>query len=174
MIVRLRPTTTVLANAAAWALIHAATGYAVHRLPVARLRRDGPVLRLRPWEQGGRVYERVRIKRWKDRVPEAGALFAGGISKRTIGGDLPRFVVETRRAERAHWLALACGPIAFVWNPPVPGLLMLGYGVAANAPCIAIQRYNRARAVRALARSRTSRSALATDRPLRTTGSSIP
>ena len=175
MILRLRPARAVLANAAAWALIHSLTGYLVHRLPPERLRRDGPVLRLRRWEDGGRWYERLRIRRWKDRVPEAGALFTGGTSKRTVGDDLERFVVETRRAERGHWLAMACGPVALLWNPPVGSFVMVAYGVAANAPCIAIQRYNRARALRVLAaRSRTSRSTSPGRAVLRTSGSSIP
>lgn len=149
----------VVGNVAFWAVCHSGTGWWVHRLPADRLARDGPVLRLREWERDGRVYgDRLRVKRWKDRVPEAGAFFPGGLSKRTLGGDLHRFVIETRRAERGHWLAMACGPIAILWNPPLGAVLMVLYGVVANAPCIAIQRYNRARALRVLARSRGSRS----------------
>ena len=96
------------ANVVWWAAVHAGTGYAAHRMPASRLRHDGPVLRLRAWERGGRAYERrLRIKAWKDRVPEAGALFAGGTSKRHLPAlgraGVELLVVETRRAERAHW-----------------------------------------------------------------------
>lgn len=160
---------TVTANVAAWGAIHTGTGFAVHRLPLARLSGDGWLWRARRAERGGRTYERwLRIRRWKDRVPEAGALFAGGVSKRRLpppaAGGLERFVVETRRAELGHWLALGLGPSAVLWNPPLGTALMVTYGVVANLPFIAIQRYNRLRAQRVLdlgtARSSGSRRSL--------------
>lgn len=144
---------TLLANVVAWAVVHAASGFAVHRLPLERLRRDGWLLRQRRFERSGRLYRNVlRIRRWKDHLPEAGALFAGGISKRHLTVDLGRFVAETRRAERGHWLALAGIPVFALWNPPVGLLLMAAYGVLVNAPFIAVQRYNRQRAQRLLTR----------------------
>lgn len=174
---------TVTANVVAWGAIHAGTGYAVHRLPVARLDRDGRLWRARSIEGGGHAYERwLRIRRWKDRVPEAGALFAGGVSKRRLppltAGGLTRFVVETRRAELGHWLALALGPLAVVWNPPMGAVLMVTYGVVVNLPFIAIQRYNRLRAQRLLDRD-TARSSGSLRSPRsrpspRRTGSSMP
>lgn len=144
---------TLFANVLAWAGFHAGSGYLVHRLPSARLQRDGWLLRPRRWECGGRAYERRwHIQRWKDHLPEAGAVFAGGVSKRRIGRDLRRFVAETRRAEYGHWLALAGSPAFALWNPPSGLVLMTVYGVAVNAPFIAVQRYNRQRAQRILAR----------------------
>lgn len=144
---------TLAANVAAWTAVHASTGYAVHRLPLARLQHDGWLLRARAAERGGRTYERrLGIRRWKHRLPEAGALFAGGVSKRHVTRDLDRFVAETRRAEYGHWLALACSPAFALWNPPSGLVLMTAYGVLVNAPFIAVQRYNRQRAQRVLAR----------------------
>lgn len=147
------------ANVVAAVAVHTGAGYLAHRWPLGRLQRDGPVLRLRPWERGGRWYERVvRIKRWKDRLPEAGALFAGGTSKRTLGqpdvDGLLRFAAETRRAERSHWLAMIVGPLAMIWNPPAGMVAMWCYAVLVNLPFVAIQRYNRARVERALSRAR--------------------
>ena len=74
-------------------------GWLGHRLDPRRLAHDGPVTRLRPREVDGRWYERRwRIRRWKDRLPEAGALFPGGFSKRALDhgaiSHLERFVVE--------------------------------------------------------------------------------
>jgi glycosyl-4,4'-diaponeurosporenoate acyltransferase len=44
------------------------------------------LFRIRGFETGGRFYERwLKIKRWKDRLPEAGAIFRGGVSKRHVG-----------------------------------------------------------------------------------------
>jgi len=94
----------VLIDAGVWASWSALCGYVAHRIPASRLARDRGLLRIRGFEAGGRFYERwLRIKRWKDRLPEAGALFRGGFSKRRVMATDPvyleRFAVETRRAE---------------------------------------------------------------------------
>ncbi|HEU5036874.1 MAG TPA: hypothetical protein VFT70_07710 [Nocardioides sp.] len=141
---------TIVVDVAAWAAFHALTGYAAHRLDDRRLARDGWLLRLRPFERGGGWYRRrLDIHRWKDRLPEAGALFPGGVSKRGLAAydaaGLEAFARETRRAELAHWWALCCGPLFLLWNPPLASVLLVTYGVAVNLPFIAIQRYNRAR-----------------------------
>ncbi len=143
-------TVTIAVDVVAWGIFHAATGYAAHRLGAARLGRDGWGLRPRRFEEGGRWYRRrLRIHRWKDRLPEAGALFNGGISKRQLPAHdldgLQLFVRETRRAELAHWWALWCGPLFVLWNPPLAATLLITYGVLANLPFILIQRYNRFR-----------------------------
>ncbi len=141
---------TVLVDVLAWGLFHAATGFAAHRLRPDQLDRDGWLLRPRRFEAGGRWYRRrLRIHRWKDRLPEAGDLFAGGVSKRAVPSydeaGLRLFARETRRAELAHWWCMACGPVFLLWNPPLPAALLVTYGVLVNLPFIAIQRYNRFR-----------------------------
>jgi glycosyl-4,4'-diaponeurosporenoate acyltransferase len=141
---------TVVVDVVAWGVFHSATGYAAHRLDEGRLSRDGWLLRPRRFEAGGRWYrQRLGIHRWKDKVPEAGGLFRGGISKRRLPAydeaGLRLFVRETRRAELAHWWAMSCGPLFVLWNPPLAAGLLVGYGVAVNLPFIAIQRYNRFR-----------------------------
>src|SRR5690606_29536896 len=85
----------VAIDAAVWATCSAVVGYSAHRLPLHRLARDGPLTRLRPWERSGRAYERVGIRRWKAWLPEFGAVFRGGVSKRALPSrsttDLARF-----------------------------------------------------------------------------------
>lgn len=154
---------TLLLDVAAWGAVHAGAGYVAHRTSVAWLSRDRWLFRERRVECGGRMYARtLRISRWKDRLPEAGALFAGGISKRRVTaaeqGGLERFVVETRRAELAHWLAAWPGVVFGLWNPPAVVPIMVAYGLAVNLPFIAVQRYNRIRAARVL-RARDGRRA---------------
>lgn len=154
----LPPALTVVVDVLAWGLFHAATGYAAHRLPDARLERDGWLLRPRRFETAGPFYRRrLRIHAWKDALPEAGALFPGGVSKRRLPGrdaaGLELFVRETRRAELAHWWAMGCAPAFLLWNPPLPAALLVGYGVAVNLPFVLIQRYNRLR-TRAILRRR--------------------
>jgi glycosyl-4,4'-diaponeurosporenoate acyltransferase len=148
----------VLVDVVAWGAIHASTGYVAHRLPLERLRVDGWLLRPRSFERRGQAYERLRIRRWKDRLPEAGALFAGGVSKRELPGGragLERFAAETRRAELGHWWALAASPLFALWNRPLAAALLATYGVLVNLPFVAIQRYNRLRVSRVL-RARSS------------------
>ena len=144
------PTVTIIVDVIAWGMFHSATGYAAYRLDGSRLSRDGWLLRPRRFETAGRWYRRrLRIDRWKDKVPEAGGLFRGGISK----GHLPAYDVpglelfarETRRAELAHWWALGCGPLFALWNPPLATALLVSYGVLVNLPFVIIQRYNRFR-----------------------------
>lgn len=144
------PGVTVLVDVLAWGTFHAMTGYAAHRLDDDRLSRDGWLLRPRSFETDGRWYRlRLRIDRWKDGVPEAGGLFKGGVNKRRVPSmdlaGLQLFARETRRAELAHWWAMACGPVLMLWNEPLAAGLLIGYGVVINLPFIAIQRYNRFR-----------------------------
>ena len=146
----------VLLDVVAWAVIHAGTGYLVHRLPAARFERDTWLTRPRRWERDGRFYVTgLRIKRWKHLLPEAGGLFAGGFDKKHLTGGrdpayLRTYVRETRRAELGHWLAAAGAPLFFLWNPWPVGVAMLVYATVANGPCIASQRYNRIRLCRIL------------------------
>lgn len=152
---------TVVADAAVWTGWSAVVGYACHRLPPERLDHDGRLTRLRPFERDGRFYERFGIRRWKDRVPEAGDLFRGGVSKRHLPGrdaaGLARFVAETRRAELVHWLVPVITPVFALFNPAPLMAAMVVYAVAANVPFVAIQRYNRARALRVLRRLAVAR-----------------
>jgi glycosyl-4,4'-diaponeurosporenoate acyltransferase len=181
----LAPAGILLADVGLWAVAHVGSSYAAHRLPRSRLARDGPLLRLRPFEDGGRLYERLAVRRWKDRLPEAGALFAGGMSKRALPesdeGGVARFVEETRRGELAHWWSLLGLPFFALWNPPAGVALMGLYGVAVNLPFIVVQRFNRGRAQRVMAarparveRSSGSRRSRRDGGALRTSGRSMP
>lgn len=138
-------------------MVHATTGFLSHRLPRRTLDHDTWLWRERRIEQGGRLYARgLQVRRWQRRLPEAGALFAGGYDKRHLGGRgtaaLTHYVQETRRAEVAHWLAMACAPLFFLFNPAAADALMIGYALASNGPCIASLRYNRIRINRLLGR----------------------
>lgn len=147
----------VVVSSCVWALTSLAVGWWATRWPLDRLR-PGPLTRIRSWEQdGGRWQRWFRVRRWKDRVPEAGAFFAGGYAKDRLGSrhraGLERFRLETVRAERVHWLLLATGPVHLLWCRPTVGLGMIAFGVGFNAPFIVVQRYNRGRLDRLLTRA---------------------
>ena len=154
MIIDLSKWAMVVLDIAVWGGWSALVGYWAHRRPAAAFADDSWLYRLRSFERGGRLYERFGIKRWKDRLPEAGGLFTGGFSKRsarTLDRDvLARFVIETRRAEWTHWTIMLATPVFVVWNWWWVELLMLAYALAANLPCLLVQRYNRARLARLL------------------------
>lgn len=141
---------------AAWTLLGFGIGYWGHRLPPERLSTDSWLTRLRSWEKDGRIYLGLGIKRWKDRLPEAGSFFRGGMSKRRLPGhrrtDLQRFAIETRRAELVHWGLLGSAPVFIIWNPLILDVAMVAYAVIANLPFIVVQRFNRARVLTILER----------------------
>lgn len=144
----------VVLDALVWAVWSTAVGYALHRVPAERLAHDGPLTRIRPWEREGRVYEHLRIRRWKDLLPDLGTLFRGGVAKRSLAtrdpAALRRLAAETRRAELVHWAVPAATPLFALWSPPWLLAAMAAYAVAANLPCLVVQRYNRGRLERIL------------------------
>jgi glycosyl-4,4'-diaponeurosporenoate acyltransferase len=93
-------------------------------------------------------------------IPEAGTFFADGFSKRRVvtrdPAYLERFLIETRRAELAHWLVMVIAAVFVLWNPWWMVMIMVAYAFVANIPCLLVQRYNRARLLRVLARQKRS------------------
>lgn len=103
------------------------------------------------------AYERfLAIKRWKDRLPDGASWFKGGFAKASLRHRDPQhlrdFRRETWRGELCHWTVLALIPVFFLWNPWWGDLVIALYALAANLPCILVQRYNRHRLNRALRR----------------------
>ncbi len=143
----------IVLNMAGWLVLQLGLAWLFMRMPVSWFN----PCRAFAWERSGRFYERVfAIKRWKDRLPDAARWFGGGFAKGTLAGTntgyLQRFVRETWRGELCHWSAIAFAPAFFLWNPWWGDLIIVGYAVAANLPCILAQRYNRLRFERLLAR----------------------
>ena len=115
-----------------------------------------PIFRTHDWEEHGRVYRRLNIDRWKDRLPSftrRGAL----LKKRLMTSDpdyLNRFVVETCRAESHHVRAVLSVVVMKLWTPLPSWLAMFAIALTGNLPFILIQRYNRPRLQRALEAAR--------------------
>ena len=138
-----------------WAGFGIVSGVVTALIPERAFRRDRSVLRLRRFERGGRWYRRrLRIGRWKDRLPEAAGWFGRGSEKSNLvtrsRADLERFAAETRRAEVVHWANVVFGATFLLWTPWWVGLVMVAFGVLVHGPFIAVQRYNRARLERIL------------------------
>jgi glycosyl-4,4'-diaponeurosporenoate acyltransferase len=132
-----------------------AIGYLGHRLPATWFERDTWLTRPRSFEDDGRFYARaLRINRWKDRAPEAGALFAGGFDKKRLRSrdiaELTTHLQETRRAEWVHWADAVTPFTLFFWFPAAIAAPTAATMVVCNAPFVAILRYNRIRLDRIL------------------------
>lgn len=135
------------ANILGWPMIHVLISSIFVRLPAELFAGDNWLTTPRRWETNERLYrDWLAIRRWKSLLPD-GAPWLGGISKKKLSARniayLKTFMVETNRAETAHWCTLGCIPIFFIWNPPWACLVMAAYAFAANLPCILAQRYNR-------------------------------
>ena len=131
------------------ALYLAALGVAAHPLGQALPRRwfdpHRAPYRCRDWEQGGRVYNKLHIRRWKDRLPDMSRLMPDMVRK-DLGSDPAVLVQETCVAECVHWaLTLLSAGIFFLWRSGWAALLWLGDNVLGNVSFIVIQRYNRPR-----------------------------
>ena len=135
------------ANLLGWPVIHVSIASAALRLPQEVFARDCWLTAPRGWERDGRFYrEWFAIRNWKRWLPD-GAPWLGGFGKKKLltrdAVYLAQFLIETRRAETAHWCMLACFPIFLLWNPPWASWVMGVYALAVNLPCILAQRYNR-------------------------------
>jgi glycosyl-4,4'-diaponeurosporenoate acyltransferase len=132
---------------ATWSLL---IGFVGHRLPLKLLETNTWLTRRRPWGEDRHWYERVlRIKSWKDRLPEAGNFFPGGFRKNSVGGGkyavMCRFLAETRRAEYVHSAIWLFWLVTMLWTPRWGILVNLVVGTVFNLPCLWVQRYNRLR-----------------------------
>ncbi len=146
----------IFTDIVAWLVIHLGVAWLATQFPDHLFKPDGWLYRERHWERSGKFYEQVFcIRAWKGLLPDGAALFKKGFRKAGLQSRsiayLERFARETCRGELVHWIVTAAALLFFLWNPWPIGLVMIGYGVAANMPCILAQRYNRIRIVRLIA-----------------------
>ncbi|MFN7901163.1 MAG: hypothetical protein ACK5N0_16160 [Synechococcaceae cyanobacterium] len=153
----------VLSSAGFWLLSSLLVGAWANRLPNRWLEAAGA-------PQSARVDAPAApgIRRWKRFIPDAGAALPGGVAKASLvsrdPGDLRRLLIETRRAELVHWALGAAGLLTALWLPMAAVLGNLLFAVGFNLPCLLLQRFNRRRLLRCLARAQrpSSRSASGT------------
>lgn len=106
--------------------------------------------RCRAWEDGGRIYTKLGVRRWKDKVPDMSKLFKKSMAPKQIktGLTLERaelMLKETCVAELIHSaLILFAFPCLFIWSGAGGAVVWFLYGLG-NAVFIVIQRYNRPR-----------------------------
>ncbi len=146
MLIELPIAWIIVLNVAGWLALQLGFAWPFTKMPAAWFNPGNSFV----WERDGRFYDSVfRIKAWKDMLPDGARWFVGGFAKGSLAGTdrdyLQSFVRETWRGELCHWAAIVCAPVFFLWNPWWGDLIIVAYALAANLPCILVQRYNRGR-----------------------------
>jgi glycosyl-4,4'-diaponeurosporenoate acyltransferase len=141
-----RPLTLVAINTLGWAGLQLFIAAVAVRIGARHFARDSRLYRIHVSEIA--FYRNwLRIRRWKRLLPDGAPWVGGSFRKKRLQGHdlayLQRFVIETRRGEATHWIALACFPLFFPFDPGWARLVVTLYAIAANLPCIIVQRYNR-------------------------------
>lgn len=106
-----------------------------------------------PFEKNGQLYQRLRIQKWQNRVPDMSRILPGLMPAKKLPAKpskehLSVMLQETCIAELIHGLllfgGLFCGRI---W-PGIGGNIVVFLNTLGNIPFILIQRYNRPRFLR--------------------------
>ncbi len=99
------------------------------------------------WERKGKVYNALRIKKWKCKVPDMSMItdkiFPKRISLGMTSKELDRLIKESCVAEFIHYVlsVLALG-FYYIWKGKTGTILTILY-IFGNLPYVIIQRYNR-------------------------------
>ena len=130
--------------------------------PVGRLlarytfRADRLPFRSLSFENDGRLYIKIGIRKWQNRLPDVSKLFPNVVPEKKLkeglsATGLHRMVQETCVAEVTHVLLCIAGA-ALLWLWPGAGgvIFFVFYILIGNVPFILIQRYNRPRLQRLL------------------------
>ena len=108
------------------------------------------------WEKSGKLYRKLRVKKWKDRVPDASKkhknMYEKKVNIQPDKENLRRLIQETCVAELVHYQLIVLSlPVLKIWPGPA-GLIIFCLCVVGNLVFAIIQRYNRPRLIRALER----------------------
>ncbi len=109
--------------------------------------------RIHSFEQGGKIYDKIGIRFWKDKVPDMSNFLKNLVKKEirrsSSAADILRQIQETCVAEMIHFvLILLSLPILIYWKSKWAVLFEAIYILILNLPFILIQRYNRPRLIK--------------------------
>ncbi len=131
--------------------------YIGEALPRDWFQYDAAPYRPYDWERGGRVYEKIGIRRWKDHMPDMSRVMRDMMPKRLSWGvgaeQVQRLIAETCVAEMIHRVLCVFSVGIYFIMPTGMGLFLMAlYILVFNVPFIIIQRYNRPQLVRLVER----------------------
>ncbi len=121
--------------------------YIGESLPRSRFSEEKFPYRAFRWEKNGRIYEYIRIKKWKTRLPDMSRVMRDMLPKRVTfdaqSENINALIKETCVAECVHyWLCIFSVGIYFIWKNYV-GVILTVVFIVCNIPFMMIQRYNR-------------------------------
>ncbi len=123
--------------------------FAGEALPRSRFDPENALFCEKPFEKNGRFYEKLGIKRWKDKLPDKSRVKGGGYSKSMKKGVSPehidRLIKESCVAEFVHLSLAVASPVFLVTMRGVMSAAATVLYALHNVPYIMIQRYNRPR-----------------------------
>ena len=127
--------------------------FAGRLLPKKWFRADLFPYRSYKFEQDGRIYDKLHIRKWQNKEPSMSKILPYMMPAKNLSGDykkrLPRMLQETCVAELIHTLNCFVGLYCLKLYPGVGGVIILIlYITLFNLPFIIIQRYNRPRLMR--------------------------
>lgn len=147
--------TLIAINTLGWLILQLSIAATATRIDPRHFARDNRLYRIHPQEISF-CRNWLHIRHWKGLLPDGAPWVGGAFHKQHLLSRDPTYLrqllIETRRGEAAHWTMLACFPIFFLWNPPWARVVIALYAIAANLPCILVQRYNRHMVQRLLSR----------------------
>ena len=121
-----------------------------------RFRADAFPFKPFAFERDGRIYDKLRIRKWKDKVPDMSKYLRSLPRKALLEptcGRVYLLVQETCVAELVHVILILMSFVVMIYWPDWRTALMVAlYDLLGNLPFIMIQRYNRPRLLRLAAK----------------------
>lgn len=105
------------------------------------------------WEAEGRIYEKLKIRKWKNKVPDMSKLCTDMIPKKfditSNAESLRVLILETCVAEIVHNVLSILGCVCMlIWEGIGGVVVTLIWIVFGNIPYVIIQRYNRPKLIK--------------------------
>ncbi len=103
------------------------------------------------WEKDGRIYQKISIQKWKDRVPDMSKHVKTMFAKEIVSPRDPKYthrlILETCVAELIHYVLILFSPIFQQYMSGIYGDIAALLYALGNLPFVLIQRYNRPRLI---------------------------
>lgn len=149
-----------LINCIIYLILSGLTVFFIGRIyPRKRINENGFWFKPFKFEKSGRLYDKLKIKRWKTKLPDASVIISKIIPsfmpKKRLEGcgkdKIEILIKETCVAEATHIISGVLGLFCIrIWKKF--GWIISMLWLAFNTPFVLIQRYNRPRLISALAK----------------------
>ena len=101
------------------------------------------------WEDDGRIYNKIGIRKWMNKVPDMSRIFPNLMPRKQLRGTDPVYLTEMiQEACIAEWthLLLCIAGLHCIWLwPGIGGKVISVLNILGNMVFVVIQRYNRPR-----------------------------